>query len=119
MRFKNILKNIAIAGVLAGLFIGAAHAQALVNASAVCQLLESLKSVFQLLRTLAFIGAAFIIMAWGWAWITAGEFKMDDAKKKGIAMLVGFVLLAAVGVILSFLISSTGAQTMGCDFSTW
>ena len=64
---------------------------------------------------LAFVGAAFYIAGWAWGFITAGEAKMDDVKKRGIGLLVGFTLLFMVGVILSFLLSAQGQQTLKCD----
>ena len=121
MKIKNILKNFAFAGMFIVGALGAAYAQPgqIVDLGAVCHLVTSLQEVFKILRTLAFVGAAFIIMGWGWSWITAPEFKLDDAKKKGTAMLVGFILLFAVGAVLQFLISATGQQTLGCVAIGW
>ena len=53
-------------------------------ADGMCDLIGSLKDVFKILRTLAFIGAAFYIAGWAWDFIKAGEAKVDDVKKKGI-----------------------------------
>ena len=122
MKTKNILKNIAIAGLLTTVVIGAAYAQQLVvNEGAICQLLQSLQGIFRLLRNLTFIGAAFILLGWAWAYIQKGEFKWkDDEKNKWIAMLVGFLLLFGVGAILSFLMTATGANLVGgigCDIA--
>jgi len=79
-----------------------------------CAALQKLHGVFNLLRTLAFIGAAFYIAGWAWDFIAKGEAKMDDVKKKGIGLIVGFSLLFLVGVILSFVMSATGAKFIGC-----
>ena len=79
-----------------------------------CELIKRLKSVFGILRTLAFVGAAFYIAGWAWTYISKGEAKMDDIKGKGIGLLVGFALLFMVGLVLSFLLSATGQNTIGC-----
>jgi len=114
MKRKNILKSFAFAGLFAFGFAFAAQAQqALVNTSAICDLVTSLKSVFELLRTLAFIGAAFIIAGWAWGYISSGALGKDNKwadefKGKGIAMIVGFALLFGVGMMLQFLINASG-----------
>ena len=79
-----------------------------------CDLIDSLKPVIQTLRTLAFIGAAFVLMDWAWGWIKAGEVKKDELKDKGIGMFVGFFLLFGVGLILQFVGSKAGAEYFGC-----
>ena len=71
--------------------------------------------VFRILRTLAFVGAAFIIAGWAWGYISKGEVKLDDLQKKGTGMLVGFVLLFGIGIVLSFFLSSAGMSAIGCD----
>lgn len=79
-----------------------------------CELIKSLKPVIQTLRTLAFIGAAFVLMDWAWGWIQKGEVKKDDLKNQGIAMFVGFFVLFGVGLILQFVGSSAGQDYFGC-----
>lgn len=79
-----------------------------------CELIKSLKPVIQTLRTLAFIGAAFVLMDWAWGWIQKGEVKKDDLKDKGIGMFVGFFILFGVGLILQFVGSSAGMDYFGC-----
>lgn len=79
-----------------------------------CELIKSLKPVIQTLRTLAFIGAAFVLMDWAWGWIKAGEVKKDELKDKGIGMFVGFFVLFGVGLILQFVGSTAGADYFGC-----
>lgn len=101
--------NMAIIGVMT-----AGPAMAAVNENGLCTLLAYLRGVFNMLRTMAFIGAAFIIANWAWGYISKGEVKMDDLKNKGAGMLVGFILLFGVGMILSFLMTASGAKTIGC-----
>ena len=79
-----------------------------------CDLIDSLKPIIQTLRTLAFIGAAFVLMDWAWGFIKAGEVKKEDLEKKGLGLLVGFFLLFGVGLILQFVASSSGAEYFGC-----
>lgn len=81
---------------------------------AACELIKSLKPVIQTLRTLAFIGAAFILMDWAWGWIQKGEVKKDDLKDKGIGMFVGFFVLFGVGLVLQFVGSKAGQEYFGC-----
>ena len=86
-----------------------------------CEALQKLHGLFNLLRTLAFIGAAFYIAQWAWGYISKGDVKMDDIKDKGTALIVGFSLLFLVGVILSFVMSASGAKFIGCVdvIKTW
>ena len=80
---------------------------------AICKSLEELHGVFELLRTMAFIGAAFYIAGWAWGYISGGKAEMSDIKTKGQGLLVGFSLLFMVGVLLSFVMSATGAKVIG------
>ena len=79
-----------------------------------CSLIKSLHEVFNYLRIAAFIGAAFYIAGWAWEFISKGEAKMDTVKGKGLGLLVGFSLLFLIGAILSFVMSATGMEMMGC-----
>ena len=83
--------------------------------SGMCDLIKSLHNVFNYLRIAAFIGAAFYIAGWAWEFISKGESKMDTIKGKGMGLLVGFSLLFIIGAILSFIMSATGMNLMGCD----
>ena len=65
--------NMAIIGMMV-----ASPAFAAVRGNAICLLLNDLKGVFNMLRTFAFIGAAFMIAGWAWGYISKGEAKMDD-----------------------------------------
>lgn len=112
--------NFAIIGLMAAMSPAVAADAA---NSGVCDLIENLAPLLKTLRTLAFIGAGFTIAAWAWDFIAKGEVKLEDAKKKGVGMLVGFFLLFAVGAILTFLLNAAGDPTkFGCRadiFKPW
>lgn len=126
---KNLLKKLGFAGIV--VLTGASAAMAApagvggvnnsglgvggVNNSGLCDLIGQMYGVFQILRTLAFVGAAFIIAGWAWGYISKGEVKMDDLQKKGTGMLVGFVLLFGIGIVLQFFLSSAGLGLIGCE----
>ena len=120
---KSLLKKIGVAGfvMLAGgaaaLAAPAAGGVVAVNADGLCGIINEMYDVFKILRTLAFVGAAFIIAGWAWGYISAGKgVDMEDLKKKGTGMLVGFVLLFGIGVVLQFFIfSDTGLSMIGCE----
>ena len=86
------------------------------DTSAMCKAIKELGNVFNLLRTMAFIGAAFYIAGWAWGYISDGKAEMKDIKTKGQGLLVGFSLLFLVGVLLSFIMSATGADLFGCTY---
>lgn len=103
--------NMALIGVMVSLPAFAAPAAD----KGLCQLITQMYGVFKVLRTLAFVGAAFYIAGWAWEFISKGEAKMDDIKKRGIGLLVGFSLLFGIGVVLSFLLSQGGQNAIGCS----
>lgn len=115
---KKLLKKIGFAGIatLAGASAAlAAPGAGGVNESGLCALIGQMYGVFKILRTLAFVGAAFIIAGWAWGYIKDGKgVDMDDLRKKGTGMLVGFVLLFGIGIVLSFFLSSAGLGVIGC-----
>ena len=84
------------------------------NAAPYCELFKKLHKVFQVLQILAFVGAAFYIAGWAWDFISKGEAKMEDVKKRGTALLVGFILLFMIGVVLTFVLSVSGMKIIGC-----
>ena len=115
---KNILKKIGFASVVvlsgAAAAVGA-PAAAGVSKNGLCVLISQMYGVFKILRTLAFVGAAFIIAGWAWGYIKDGKgVDMEDLRKKGTGMLVGFILLFGIGIVLSFFLSSTGLDAIGC-----
>lgn len=113
---KNVLKKLGFAGVI--VLAGAVPALAAVagNSAGLCGLIGQMYSVFKILRTLAFVGAAFIIAGWAWGYISKpGDMKLDDLKTKGTGMLVGFVLLFGIGVVLQFfLFTNAGLNMIDC-----
>ena len=115
---KGLLKKIGFAGavIMAGASMPAlAAAAAGVSNNGLCALIGQMYDVFRILRTLAFVGAAFIIAGWAWGYISKpADMKLEDLQKKGTGMLVGFVLLFGIGIVLSFFLSSTGLGIIGC-----
>ena len=100
--------NFAIIVIMSG-----APAMAATN-DGLCDLLREMHGVFSLLRTLAFVGAAFVIAGWAWDYISSGKAELKDIKGKGTALLVGFILLFSIGILLSFLMSQGTAGALGC-----
>ena len=82
---------------------------------AINNLIVELSPIFEVLSILAFVGAGFIIAGWAWGFIAAGEVKFDDVKKKGIGMIIGFILLFAIGAILQFLVGVAGGNDLVKD----
>ena len=116
---KEILKKVGFAGavIMAGASMPALAAAAAggVSEAGFCGLIQQMYGVFKILRTLAFVGAAFIIAGWAWGYISKPDsMKLEDLKTKGTGMLVGFVLLFGIGVVLQFFLSSTGLDLIGC-----
>jgi hypothetical protein len=93
---------------LVAIFAGIGAASAAGASGDPCVIIGSMQGVFKTLRTLAFVGAGFMIAGWAWGYITAGEAKMDDLKKKGTGLLVGFTLLFGIGIVLQFLPGISG-----------
>ena len=93
-----------------------------VNESALCKLIEEMGGIFSTLRILAFAGAAFTIAGWAWGFIQGGKgVDIDEVRKKGTGLLVGFILLFTIGTVLSVFMSQTGQEAMGCvnEFMSW
>ena len=116
---KKLLQKFGVAGIV--VLAGGAAAMAVgaggvgVDQTGLCALIGQMQGVIKILRTLAFVGAAFIIAGWAWGYISKGEVKMDDLKTKGTGMLVGFVLLFGIGIVLQFFLSSAGLELIGCQ----
>lgn len=108
--------NFAIVGLMASM------APAMAADNGLCNLVKELGGLLGMLRTLAFIGAGFTIAGWAWSYISKGEVKLDDIQKKGIGLLVGFVLLFGIGMVLSFLMSAAapgGSLNCAAEFQAW
>ncbi len=93
---------------IVAIFAGMGMASAAPVGGDACRLIEAMMPVFNTLRTLAFIGAAFCIAGWAWGYISSGKAEMKDIQGKGVALLVGFSLLFAIGIVLQFLGPVTG-----------
>ena len=120
---KKQMKMIGFAALSALLVVSSASAASnqLTKGTDLCALIEEFQGIFRLLRTLAFVGAGFIIAGWAWEYISKGaEIKaVDEVKKKGVSMLIGFILLFGIGAFLSVLSSATGADILGCVTTGW
>lgn len=110
---KGILKKFGFAGII--VLAGAGTALAATDTSGLCGLIVQMQGVFKILRTLAFVGAAFFIAQWAWGYISKGDVEMKDLQAKGTGLLVGFVLLFGIGFVLQFLMSSAGMNVLGCE----
>lgn len=113
---KKLMKKISFAmvGIMASV---PAMAAAVEYGDVLCSLATEFNNIFRMLRLLAFIGAGMSIAGWAWGYIKAG--KIDDIQKevssKGIALLVGFVLLFSIGTLLSVFMSMAGpGGSWGC-----
>lgn len=86
-----------------------------------CAMIETLGQILGTLRILAFIGAGFTIAGWAWGYISRGEVGLDDVKKKGVALLVGFGLLFSIGIALGFFQGLNTEKAVLCldKFKTW
>ena len=114
---KKLITKLNMAIVAA---LGATPAMAAPNANGLCVLIQQMQGVFNILRTLAFVGAAFVIAGWAWGYIKDGKgVDMDDLRKKGTSMLVGFILLFGIGVVLTFFMSQAGQGVLGCAIQGW
>lgn len=110
---KKLMKKLSFAGFSVMAAMSAAMAAPAGNG--LCALIAQMHGVFVTLRTLAFVGAAFVIAGWAWGYISKGDVKKDDLKDKGTGMLVGFVMLFGIGIILQFFLSETGLNSIGCS----
>ena len=90
--------------------------------SGLCNLITKLKGVFGTLRTLAFVGAGFILAKYAWEAITSGKINQKDmvegVKSVGVPMIIGFVLLFSIGIVLSALLSGKVVECAN-ELKTW
>ena len=85
-----------------------------------CELIAEMQGIFKLIRTLAFVGAGFMLAKYAWEAISTGKLNgeadlVKGVQKTGVPMLVGLILLFAIGTVLQVLSSATGAELMGCS----
>jgi len=121
---KKFSKVLTFAAVMALVAIPAfAAKKAGADTTALCSLIGKMQGIFRTLRILAFVGAGFYMADWAWGYIKDAGGKdgiMADVKKKGTGLLVGFVLLFAIGAVLSFLLSAAGeGGSLGCVTTGW
>lgn len=96
--------NFAILGIMMSV-----PAMAAVNTNQMlCDLAEQFGEIFNLMRTLMFVGAGISIATWAWGYISKGDFKPDELKTKGAGMLVGFFLLFSIGTLLTVFMNMAG-----------
>lgn len=107
--------NMAVIGMMVASPAFSVETRKAVDPSGICDLVSEMGSVFKMLRVFCFIGAAFMIAGWAWGYISKGEAKMDDLKKQGTALIVGFILLFAVGLIFSFLVGVSNGNWGLCS----
>ncbi len=107
---KKISKYFLMASVFLTVNVPMAFAD-----TAVCELVKRLGTVINTLRTLAFVGAAFLLMDWAWGYIKdPSKATKDDMKDKGVGMFIGFFILFGVGFLLQFVGSEGGQSYLGC-----
>lgn len=105
--------NFAVVGIMASMPAFAAERD-------ICKLVAELQGVFKIMRTLAFVGAGFLIAKWAWGYIEGGKVDaMKELKEKGVALLIGFILLFLIGTILTALSTAAGLESLGCVGSGW
>jgi hypothetical protein len=110
---KNYAKVLVFAAIVA-LIVVPAQAAGWTVPKEMCDLIGKMQGVFKTLRVLAFVGAGFYMAGWAWDYIKGGEAKFDDMKKKGIGLLVGFTILFAIGIVITFLMGAAGENGETC-----
>lgn len=106
---KKLMTNVNFAIIAGVLFMAPAMAATGGADQALCLLAEKFGDIFEIIRTLAFVGAGVTIAGWAWGYISAGKIEaVKEAKEKGIALLIGFILLFGVGTVLEIFIALTG-----------
>ena len=116
---KKIMNIINFALIAMMVSVSAFAANVNPNSTGLCKMIDQLHNVFELLRTLAFVGAAFYIAGWAWDFISKGKAEVKDIKEKGTGLLVGFALLFMVGLLLTFVTSTFGMNQLGCGLENW
>lgn len=104
---KKLITNVNFA-IIAGIFFVAPAMAATGVDQALCEIARRFGEIFSIIRTLAFVGAGVTIAGWAWGYISSGKIDViKEVKEKGVAMLIGFILLFGIGTLLSIFISMT------------
>lgn len=112
--------NFALIAIMTSMPVFAEEGDKTLDAAPYCALFEKLHDIFKILQILAFVGAAFYIAGWAWDFISGGKAEMKTLKEKGTGLLVGFTLLFMIGVLLTFVLSTSGMKIIGCKvLETW
>jgi len=123
LMFAAIVAMVVVSAQAAGPKGAAGAAGAFTVSKEMCDLIAKMQGVFKTLRVLAFVGAGFYMAGWAWDYISkAGGkdgFSLEDVKKKGIGLLVGFTLLFAIGIVISFLLNAAGPGGDTCVTKGW
>ncbi len=98
---KKFLKPATLAMLFIAATISTGYALDGVNTNAANALAGKIYPVFVIIRNLAFIGLAFVILGKAWGYIEKGEFDWKKEKAWIISVIVGFVLLFGVQVLIT------------------
>lgn len=110
---KNYAKVLVFAAIVA-LIVVPAQAAGWTVPKEMCDLIGKMQGVFKTLRVLAFVGAGFYMAGWAWDYISKGKVELKDLKEKGTGLLVGFTILFAIGVVITFLLGAAGENGETC-----
>ena len=123
MKLKKMM--VVVLMVLMSVRAWAAKADAAMSDNdGLCDLIREMQGVFGILRTLAFVGAGFMLAKYAWDAISKGKIGGKDdiiegTKAVGIPMLIGIILLCSIGTLLGVLGSVSGAEMLGCVKEGW
>ena len=113
---KKLTNKINFAMITTMALLAPTMASAAAGENPLCELAREFGPIFNTVRMLAFIGAGITIAGWAWGYISGGKVDIiDEVKGKGLALLVGFFLLFAIGTVLSIFISMASPDgKLGC-----
>ena len=94
------MKKYLVTTLIIVLNIGLANAAPAID---VCGIVGQMGGIFRTLRSLAFVGAAFIMAGWAWGYISGGKAEFKDVKDKGTALIIGFSILFTIGIAMTLL----------------
>lgn len=118
---KKLMKKINFALIAAMASVAPALAAPAAGQNPLCALAQEFGYIFSIVRTLAFLGAGVTIAGWAWGYISGGKIDaIKEVKEKGIALLIGFVLLFGIGTVLQVFINMSGqGGSLGCDINAF